>query len=156
VADDTGLEEAVQTYLDESGIELTDDEMAVLMWQCSALHAHRRPFGNSSLFVRQVLAISVDKLRAEHAEGLYALVTRDRDNDDDEQEEHKSPSTISTKTAISRTEVIPLDLSGLDFEDLSHQPQPFNDAGSSIVIDIESDSSATADTTKSSEGQAAP
>ena len=92
VANDSGLEEDVQGYLDESEIELNDDEMTVLMWQCSGVQ--RRPGSNSSIFVRQVLAISVDTLRAEHAESLYTLVTRDR-GEDNEQGKHKSPSTIS-------------------------------------------------------------
>lgn len=153
MADDSSLEEDVQGYLDESDIELNDDEMTLLMWQCHGVQ--RRPGGNSSSFVRMVLAISVDaSFRAEHAEGLYALVSRDR-GEVNEQEEHKSPSTISSKTSNSRTEVIPLDLSGRNFADMPHPP--FNDAGSSIVIVNESDSLATADTadpTKSAGGKA--
>lgn len=155
MANGRGLEEDVQGYLDESDIELNEDETEVLIWLCIAVQ--RRPGRNSSFFVRQV-AISVDTLRAEHAEGLYTLVTRDR-GEDNEQEEHKSPSTISSKTSSSRSEVIPLDFSGLNLDEMPDPPQLFNDAGSSIVIAMESDSLATmdtADTTKSSGGQAAP
>jgi hypothetical protein len=160
--DDSDLEEEVQGYLDEASIKLTEDDMTVLMWCC--IGVRRRPGRNSSFFVRLVLAISVDTLLVEHAEGLYALATRNR-GDDNEQEKRKSPSTICSKTSSSRPEVIPLDRSGLNSAEMPHPPQRFNDAGSSVVIAIESDSLATADTaataataetTKSSGGQAVP
>ena len=143
MANDSDLEEDVQGYLDESDIELNEDEMALLMWLC--IGVQRRPGSNSSFFVRHVIVISVDTLRAEHAESLYTLVTRDR-GEDNEQGKHKSPSTISSKTSSSRSEVIPLDFSGLNLDEMPDPPQLFNDAGSSIVIAMESDSLATADT----------
>ena len=86
MANDSSLEEDVQEYLDESDIELNEDEMEVLMWLC--IGAQRRPGGNSSFFVRQV-AISVGTLRAEHAEGLYTLATRDRGEDSKQEEYNK-------------------------------------------------------------------
>ena len=85
MANDSSLEEDVQGYLDESDIELNDYEMEVLMWLC--IGAQRRPGGNSSIFVRHVIVISVGTLRAEHAEGLYTLVTRNR-GEDSKQEEY--------------------------------------------------------------------
>ena len=82
--------------------------MATLMMLC--IGAQRLRGRNIHVFVRLVLfAVSVDSFCAEHAEGLYALITRDRGENG------------------SRTEVIPLDLSGLDVRNMPHPPRPFYD-----------------------------
>ena len=85
-------------------------------------------------------AVSVDSFCAEHAEGLYALITRDRGENG------------------SRTEVIPLDLSGLDVGDMPHPPRPFYDGAPNappyLLTTVSED--ATLDTANSRSGVVGP